>query len=182
MARFRHRRGYGVHSPFAFAFITGVVYEQSPYYAYASLASLHPWWVRWSGGYPLKCRRLLFRLANYVHPDRVLLVGAGAEEQAYVKAAVPRAEVLCTRETAEPQQADFVFLGHEQLSYAPSLLPAMPSKAMMVLEGIHEKPEALALWRTLQESDFTGVSFDLFTYGILFFNHHIHKQHYIVNF
>lgn len=37
LARFRHRCGYGVHSPFAFDLITNVIYERTPYYAYSSL-------------------------------------------------------------------------------------------------------------------------------------------------
>ena len=32
--RFRHRCGYGVHSPFAFNLITHVIYETTPYYKY----------------------------------------------------------------------------------------------------------------------------------------------------
>ena len=38
--RFRHRCGYGVHSPFAFNLITGVIYEKGEFYAYAPLRSL----------------------------------------------------------------------------------------------------------------------------------------------
>ena len=37
LSRFRHRCGYGVHSPFAFSLITDVIYEKMPYYAYSSL-------------------------------------------------------------------------------------------------------------------------------------------------
>ena len=37
--RFRHRCGYGVHSPFAFNLITHVIYETTPYYKYKELAS-----------------------------------------------------------------------------------------------------------------------------------------------
>lgn len=32
--RFRHRCGYGVHSPFAFNLITHVIYESTAYYKY----------------------------------------------------------------------------------------------------------------------------------------------------
>ena len=34
LSRFRHRCGYGVHSPFAFNLITQVIYESTPYYKY----------------------------------------------------------------------------------------------------------------------------------------------------
>ena len=37
--RFRHRCGYGVHSPFAFNLITHVIYETTPYYKYWELAA-----------------------------------------------------------------------------------------------------------------------------------------------
>ena len=36
--RFRHRCGYGVHSPFAFNLITHVIYESTAYYKYEELA------------------------------------------------------------------------------------------------------------------------------------------------
>ena len=35
--RFRHRKGYGVHSPFAFNLITWVIYEKLPYYKFPEL-------------------------------------------------------------------------------------------------------------------------------------------------
>ena len=38
LRRFRHRCGYGVHSPFAFQLIRGVVYERGEFYAYRPLA------------------------------------------------------------------------------------------------------------------------------------------------
>lgn len=37
--RFRHRCGYGVHSPFAFNLITHVIYESTPYYKYEELVT-----------------------------------------------------------------------------------------------------------------------------------------------
>ena len=37
LSRFRHRCGYGVHSPFAFNLITQVIYESTPYYKYKDL-------------------------------------------------------------------------------------------------------------------------------------------------
>ena len=44
--RFRHRCGYGVHSPFAFNLITHVIYETTPYYKYRELAaSLQSSWA-----------------------------------------------------------------------------------------------------------------------------------------
>lgn len=173
LARFRKRRGYGVHSPFAYAFLRGVVFERTPYYAYARLAGLHPWWVRWSRSYPMSCRRLLFRLANYVHPRTIAVIGDRPIEQAYLQAAVPSAQLT-------PQQGDFIFVANEALPHFT--LPAMPPSGMVVIEGIHRDASSLAAWRRMKDDPQTGVTFDLYDYGLLFFNHNIHKQHYKVNF
>lgn len=74
--RFRHRKGYGVHSPFAFSLLTDVVYEEHPYYAYETLDAL----VASAGKAPRYSRRvnrLLFRLVNRFCPERIVEVGAG---------------------------------------------------------------------------------------------------------
>lgn len=174
--RFRKRKGYGVHSPFAFSFIRGVVLEQTPYYAYAALAQWHPWWVRWFGLYPQKCRRLLFRLANYAEPKTVRLLTEDAIAKEYVYAAVPHAAHV------SEGAADFVFVGRGHLEEAAALAEKMPERGMLVCEGIHKDRKTLATWHTIQKAAHTGVTFDLFTYGVAFFNPALHKQHYKVNF
>ena len=66
MRRFRHRRGYNIHSPFAFNLVTGVIYERGAYYAYDDLRNLRK-------TVPSKLRerddRLLLRLINASAPD-----------------------------------------------------------------------------------------------------------------
>ena len=97
LKRFRHRRGYGVHSPFAFNFLTYVVYERGEYYAYRDLAARHPVPFFRCGGHLAKCRKFLFRLANYVHPAVIRLVGGvGTAEADYLSAGCRSAAVVRT--------------------------------------------------------------------------------------
>ena len=65
LKRFRHRCGYGIHSPFAFQFVTGVIYEKGEYYAYDALENLY----RQESNHELRLKdcKLLFRLANFAH-------------------------------------------------------------------------------------------------------------------
>ena len=191
LSRFRQRKGYGVHSPFAYSFIRGVVLESSAYYAYAELSHLHPWWVRWFRLYPMQCRRLLFRLANFAEPRMVELRTADEVAAKYIRAAVPRAEVrrkeggLAAVPEGSPEgreAADFVLVGKERLEEAAAVAARMPERGMLVCEGIHESARAKEIWRTIREAPHTGVTFDLYTYGIAFFNPKLHKQHYKVNF
>ena len=176
IARFRKRRGYGVHSPFAYAFLRGVVFEREAYYAYDDLNRLHPWWIRWSQAYPLLCRRLLFRLANFTHPRTLVLMGDRPVERAYLEAAVPSAR--WTRLT--DGIADFIFVAHEEL---PNItLPQMPPSGMVVAEGIHHDKASQRIWKALQSNPQTVLTFDLYDYGIILFNSNYPKRHYIVNF
>ena len=199
LSRFRKRKGYGVHSPSAYSFIRGVVLETTPYYAYEELSRLHPWWVRWGGLYPLQCRRLLFRLANFAEPKAVVLLTEDEVARQYVAAAVPGAEVVSAgtlgpkgrftleepqsaNAEGEAQSANFVLIGKEHLGEAMRLSAGMPEAGMLVCEGIHESREAKEVWRAIQDDEHTGVTFDLYTYGVAFYNRKLHKQHYKVNF
>lgn len=182
MRRFRHRRGYGVHSPFAFNFIRGVVYEHTPYYAYATLARQHPWWMLWLRLRPVACCRLLFRLANYAEARTAWLVGVGDTEYNYVRAAVTRARVERCSRCADVRAADFVLVAAHAAAEAPAVVPLMPTHAMLVVEGIHDDATRLEAWRRIEADAHTGVTFDLWDYGIAFFDHRLTKQRYVVNF
>ncbi len=63
----RHSRGFGIHSPFAFRFITEVLNERLPYYAYDNINatvdghSAHEW-------------RTLFRVLVYFRPKTVAII------------------------------------------------------------------------------------------------------------
>ena len=179
--RLRHRRGYGVHSPFAYNFISDVVYERTAFYSYRTLSWLHPWWVRYMGLYPLTCRRMLFRLANYVHPRSIALVGNLPIEQAYMAAAVPSAKWVDESELNHGM-TDLIIVSREKQAEALALLTHISAQGALVMEGIQADKKAFAMWNRLKNDARTGVTFDLYTYGILFFNHQLHKQHYIVNF
>lgn len=73
--RFRHRCGYGVHSPSDFFLITSIIYERSPYYAYRTLKKRG--FSNYLPHYRRKVNRLLFRLVNYFRPKSLIEVGIG---------------------------------------------------------------------------------------------------------
>ena len=89
ISRWRHRRGYGVHSPWAFSWITQVIYNDMAYYAYADLQrrrrlpAADP--ESLAGTLSEKDDRLLFRVANAAEANDIAVVGAvGAREIAYL--------------------------------------------------------------------------------------------------
>ena len=188
LLRVRNRKGYGVHSPAVYSFLRGVVYEDGAYYAYESLNRLHPWWVRSLSLYPLTCRRLLFRLANYVHPQRVMLVGDCPVETAYMHAAVPSAitEMVPLPTDSSPLHINvsataLLFLSHDALCRLSLPLSVLPS-SLIIAEGIHGSAFARAKWKALQADSRIGATFDLYTYGLAFVGPPHAPRNYIVNF
>ena len=53
--------------------------------------------------------------------------------------------------------------------------------SLLVVEDIHYSHEALRAWRRIQGDHRSGVSFDLYDCGIVFFDRKKYKQHYCVN-
>lgn len=58
--KIKHRKGFGVHSPFAYSVITEVIEEKVPYYAYSTLKKHYDA----TSPIPLKMAQLLLRLSN----------------------------------------------------------------------------------------------------------------------
>ena len=69
--KLKHRKGYGVHSPFAYAIITEVIEERLPYYAYQRMKRLYAK----NSPIPFKVATLLFRLSNRFRTRNILEIG-----------------------------------------------------------------------------------------------------------
>ncbi len=96
--RFRHRCGYGVHSPFAFNLITHVIYESTAYYKYEELAKAQKQLElekdkRWKYE-SKKVKRLLFRLVNYTQPETIVDAGTLAASALYLKAGKEGGQII----------------------------------------------------------------------------------------
>lgn len=171
--RVRHRCGYGVHSPFAFDFITQVVYNRSAYYAYQELDLLHPTLIGLLGLRPRKIARLLFRLTNYQHPKTAVFIADNAVNYAYMRAAVPSAKWL--DEYGENCQLDFVYAGKP----IENILDNMTAGSMLVVDDLqHNK----AFWLRLQADKRVTLTFDLYDVGIALVGLSLNKQDYVINF
>lgn len=64
----KHRKGFGVHSPFAYSIITDVIEEKTPYYAYSSMQNVYKREAKIS----FKVACLLLRLVNRFKSRRIL--------------------------------------------------------------------------------------------------------------
>lgn len=157
LSRFRHRRGYGIHSPSAFDFVTGVIYERAEYYAYRPLRQRYG--LR---GRHLKDARLLFRLANHVQPHTIVVPQCTPEyTQAYLQAGCMKARVV---EAALP---------------ADAILLAAGKRSMIVVPRLFDNHE---LFESLRKHSAVFVTYDLYDFGLILFDNTKLKQHYIINY
>ncbi len=194
--RITHRRGYGVHSPFAFNFITRVVYERTPYYKYADLRAEEKRRKRTEcAGWryePLKVKRLLFRLVNYARPRTIIDAGCLSASSLYLKAGSVYADYTGARELDDlfleaGVPVDFLYIhDFRRPDFVQAVFDICASRvcetSMFVIEGIGYTSSMRELWERMKKDDRVGITFDLYDLGILFFNKKMNKQHYIVCF
>lgn len=212
--RRRNSWGYGVQSPSDFYFVQHVLRERTPYYAYAALEELATTCESHPPHYTCKVITLLFRLANHVHPDTIVEVGAGLSAYAMAMAcpsaqsiaiAKPEAcdeilqQLIARYPQVEIKRGDEMAIFTELLRKQPSLgllhiahtphyrevmdaaLPNVTDRTLIIIEGIRDSKEKLVWWESLQKSPLTGISYDLGSIGLLFFDRARHKNTYWIN-
>lgn len=165
LARFRHRKGYGVHSPFAFRFITDVIYEQQPYYAYKELDAQLPFSKRFRERRGL---HLLLRLANHLQPKSIVLPKDAWCEKRYLQSGCKTANIQCQLPEGEASMCLLKKPNDEAVKH-------MGEQSVLLLDNLHHH-------RKWFQNLPSVVSFDLYDFGIAFFDKQYNKQYYKVNF
>ena len=206
--RLRHNRGFGVQSPSAFFFVTQVLKERLPYYAYEQIDSI----AQKSGTHSKKMCRRLFRIANYLHPKSIIAIGATAETPLCAltaAASTARATLISAEDTLPPAANKFLtskgtciqhgkeekllqehlqtesplqllFIGRK-CDIASTLQTALQhtcSHTAIIADGIHRNPERLKQWQEAVNNPQTVVTYDLYSMGLLLFDNTKKKQHY----
>lgn len=110
----RHRRGFGVHSPFVYNLITKVIEERCPYYCYDEIERVRKQLLSDRSQAARLVRReairpkqgaLLFRLTNYFRPKRVLQIGTATGISTLYLTAYA-SDVTCVALESLPERAE----------------------------------------------------------------------------
>ncbi|MGM9695089.1 MAG: hypothetical protein ACI3YC_08795 [Alloprevotella sp.] len=177
LRRFRNRCGYGIHSPFAFQFVTGVIYEAGEYYAYEALEKRY----REGNGsaFRLKDCKLLFRLANFAHAETAFET-LGAESAA--REALHQGS-LTTRFLSQPASADFICLGPD---FPPErwreMLDLLQEGGLLVVSHVAFSRQRRRAWKRLLTHEKAQVTFDLADFGLIFFRPDLQREHRTINY
>jgi len=143
--KIKNRKGYGVHSPFAYSIITEVIEEKLPYYAYQSMTRVYP---KSGGAIPLKVAMLLFRLSNRFRARRILEIGCDSGYSILPTLLVDsRNEVISVAGTDQRRQAErhlsFFSGTKERVSYIESI-SQLPEDYMADMIIVNGAPDGMA--------------------------------------
>ena len=161
--------------------ITSVVYEKYHYYAYRVLRERG--FPAYLPHYRRKVNRLLFRLVNYFRPKSLIEVGIGngidtiyagcvsyyglrhLERQGLGK------DFRQWRKLAEVHTLDCLHIGHTPFykEVFELVLPYAGPRSCFIVGGIHESKEKRKWWEQIVASESTGITFDLYDIGLVFF-------------
>lgn len=185
--RIKHRRGFGVHSPFAYAIITEVIEEKLPYYAYSSMQRRYDK----KSPVPFKVVCLLFRLANRFSCRNIAILG----DEQYAR--MPLIEVdsrntvsvfsdAQSLPTSDDVKYDMIVFNKNPFQNESQLLEWVMKHAtpetIFFAKGIQPKHALETFWDAFSELDEVPITMDLFDYGLAIMKPNFYKQHYIVSF
>ncbi len=183
LKRFRKRKGYGVHSPFAFHYITELIYDKQKYEAYRTVKAAAK-----KRDTNRKSGRLLFRISQRIQPKQILFLGdVESRSLMYIRLGQPDAMILDNPETVNGSCfLDMAFFNIESPQKTEeSVVAAMKyagKESQFIIHGIHSSKQSLAVWKRLMKNAQSGITFDLWDLGIILFDKSYIKQDYIVNF
>lgn len=204
--RIRHNRGFGIQSPSAFFFITQVLREKLPYYAYDTLDEIA------EECREMSCRscRILFRIANHFAPESCITVESATAACAISSARRSIPKQFITEETARHTEAarhleacncthmagdtiklleesirknnglGLLYIGQcpKQHELLHTALEHANKDSVIIVEGIHRNREQEAWWLQSIANPKTIVTYDMYSMGMLFFNDERYKQNY----
>ena len=204
--RKRHNRGFGIQSPSTFFFITQVLKERLPYYAYNDIERAAKEY-RHSG---IRDPYELFRITNYLHTGNCIAIASPLAACTMTLAhpfakqylvtneanALPQTRSILDKNNCKRLVGDTVallqavvketggigtlYIGNcdKRDKILATALEHTNNKSVIIVEGIHRDKATLDWWNTIVASDSTIVTYDMYSYGMLFFDKERKKQHY----
>lgn len=174
--RLEHSYGYGVQSPSVYYYIKNVLNEHSPYYAYDEL--LQP-----SSSFPsylVNQFRLYFRLANYHQPHVWLdLYPEDDSVRKFVQSGCRHTSYFSIDQMDSLSQVDVARMLNGDAGLYENLLLKFTPHSVLIVNHIRNDSQMLSFWNDIVADTRTGVTLDMYSMGIVFFDNRP-KQNYIL--
>ncbi len=181
--RLLQNRGFGVQSPSAFFFVTQVLKERLPYYAYPAIDK-----AAQKGSHSPAHYRRLFRIANHLQPKNIIVAGDGTEAALCALSAAKPSAATHTAGDAAGLATLLQTPGHDTLLYIgkgcdttqlleAAIAHATPRSAI-IMDCPHSTPQRAACWAQAIKNSATIVTYDLRSAGLLLFDNEKQKQNF----
>ena len=190
--RLRQSLGFGVHSPYIYGLQTDVFRERRPYYAYEAIERL-------SDDREARVNKLLFRLANHFRPENVVGVGPDGDRGLECMSLAcrgmrchmllppdgPVSTGLLRQALGEGGEIGFLYIAHPRVCAEAyeAALPLAGDRSLFIIKGIHACKELSAWWKSVEhDAARTGITFDLYDVGLVFFDRKRPRRNYKMMF
>ena len=167
LGRLPYSCGFGIQSPTDYAFVREVVNEHGTYYAYGMFGlngkgdTLHR-----------KLGKLYFRLANWRQPSMMV-------QDAYEKYWKAGCKGIQWAASLTRLELGRMSLEGDYRGAFQQICGIVDNRSVLVVEGIYRDWD---FWHEVEKDTHTGVTFDLYYCGIVFFDKTRYKKNYKVNF
>ena len=158
--RWRHRHGFGIHSPWAYELVTEALCSKSQFYKFAELEGT-------------ESDRQLFRLFVWLRPKRYIAAGGTETALAHMKAAYDSYTNRGDTEvyyfaTDRAEEVEKAFQGGW-----------VDEHSCLIVEGI-DQPQNRQLWTALVAAKSVTSTFETRHRGIAFYDPARQKQNYLI--
>ena len=174
LARLRHRitsnssKGFGIHSPFMFDFITNVVNEKNPYYSYKEIEN------RAQSNKEEKYLKLIYRIINYYKIKNVLFLG----QDKYTERLLGLCKNINIDTTGRDNIDGYDFVYIADIGTLPDE-SIQSSDVIICINNIYNNSK---LWNRLKRIGISKIFIDFFDFGIIFAKNNFQTQIYKITF
>ncbi len=172
-------KGHGIHSPFAFEFITKIIYSDYEYYAFSDIKKLLPEANR--KPYDERLHHLSYRLVQYFKPNKALEINPENNINS-LHISHSRKEIIIHRlEDADSKNIyDAIFIYSINGETDIDLLLSISEKnSFWLLSGINSS-EGKHFWKKVVKDNRVQFTFDMKDIGIVVLKENFLKSHYLI--
>ncbi len=174
--RFRKRCGYGIHSPFAFQFVTGVVYEKGEYYAYRQLCKdCHSYRLL-----RMKDYKLLFRIANFQQAS-TFTVFPDKDTDTFAFEALMLGKRMNYTPYTETGKVELIYAAGKWEDQADKLISQLTEGGMLIVRNLRGHTRR-KVWKSILKYKEAVVTFDLGDFGIVMNRPNLQRENYVINY
>lgn len=201
-----HKRGHGIHSPFLFSLITGVIDNKHRYYFYDQIDLMYKEVTKASKSYKMnnsknlgvpsvKVLQCIFRIINEFQPKRIFFEGEFGDFYYRLFKGVSSeieilpfdryrefAEEVCSIGESDNKNSNIVFCNVSEVDNRISLIQSIRENDIVICNGLQWTKHDKNNWSTYLLNSNITASLESKEMGIGFANSKLHKQNFFIKY